>query len=463
MTALLDVTREQIDALDSVTDTLVSVERTISALLAARDGLLAVGSRIALELAETGRRDEGSPYAGPDGPDLAFRMVAAEFGAALHVSDRSVQRRMADAELLVARFPRVWRAQGAGDISPTHARAIIDAGIHLDDHEQRDAYEKEILEHATEESPNRVARHARRLAERYQRRTIDERHRTARQQRTVWVKARRDGMAELGILGPATLVHGVYDRLTDMAKAVRDESRVSSDPPAVLPDATLDGATARTESNEHEGLDRSTLSRSDTRSLAQTRCDLALDLLLGGAPAGHDTADGMLAAIRGSVSITVPVLTVMGLSTIPAELDGRTPIDLDTARRLAGAAPGWDRVLTHPITGSVLAVDRYRPSADLKRLLRARDQRCRFPTCGFSARDCDLDHTQDHALGGETSSANLAPLCRRHHTLKHHSPWHVENLGGGFLSWTSPTGRVYLDAPPTPSESQTMAYATPPF
>ena len=84
MTALMDATVEQVGALAAVAEMLVEVDRTIGSLLAARDGLLALGSRIAVEAAE--QADEPSA----DGVDLAVRAVAAEFGAALRVSDRTV-------------------------------------------------------------------------------------------------------------------------------------------------------------------------------------------------------------------------------------------------------------------------------------------------------------------------------------------------------------------------------------
>jgi hypothetical protein len=155
--------------------------------------------------------------------------------------------------------------------------------------------------------------------------------------------------------------------------------------------------------------------------------------------------------ITASISVTVPVTTLMGEDGPEAELDGRCPIDPTTARALAGAATGWDRVLTHPITGGVLAVDRYRPSEALKRHLIGRDQRCRFPGCGMPAWHSDLDHTKDAAFGGATDDDNLAALCRRHHVLKHHSPWLVRQLGNGLLEWTSPTRRIYIDKPPAPN------------
>lgn len=413
MAALVDATVEQMATLAELTDMLVGLERTISSLQAARDGVLAVGSRLALQVADEAEH--------PDFGDLTTRTVAAEMAAALRVSDRTVQARMSEAVWRVERFPLVWAAQGAGRISAAHARAICDAAEHLEDAADRDAYSAEMVPFAESESPNRVSRHGRRVAERFQSRSVDERHKDAREKRSVWVKDVGDGMSRLGLLGPAALVHGAFERLTQMAQGVQ-ESESPEQRPA---------------SSEREDVDQ--------RTIAQLRADLALDLLLTGAPAGHDTPDGLLAAIRGSVSVTVPVTTLMGHGTTPAELDGRTPIDTGTAKALAGAASGWDRILTHPITGALLAVDRYRPGSELKRLLRARDQRCRFPTCGYAARDCDIDHHHDAARGGPTAVRNLGHLCRRHHVLKHHSPWVVEVLGDGAYAWTSPTGRVYVD------------------
>jgi hypothetical protein len=429
MTALADATLEQVGALAALTEMLVEVERTIGSLQAARDGILALGSRLALEVAAQAEH--------PDHGEMSARTVAAEFATALRVSDRTVQRRMADAAWVVDRFPLVWEAQGAGRISAAHARVICEAGEHLDEAAGRDAYATQMIAFAESESPGRVARMARRVAERFQARSVDQRHEDAREQRSVWIKDVDDGMTQLGLLGPSALVHGVFERLTQMAKATQES----------------DSLPGRESVQEQSGADAGPAAAtgagaSDQRTIAQLRADLALDLLLTGAPAGHDASEGLLAAIRGSVSITVPVTTLMGDDATPAELNGRTPIDPATARRFAGAAPGWDRILTHPITGALLAVDRYRPGSDLKRHLSARDQRCRFPTCGYASIDCDVDHHHDAALGGATSESNLGHLCRRHHVLKHHSPWAVESLGAGLYAWTSPTGKVYIDRPP---------------
>ncbi|MFJ3957958.1 HNH endonuclease signature motif containing protein [Arthrobacter sp. NPDC090010] len=133
------------------------------------------------------------------------------------------------------------------------------------------------------------------------------------------------------------------------------------------------------------------------------------------------------------------------------ELNGHHVLDPESARLLAGAASGWNRVLTDPVSGDVLAVDRYRPSAALRRYLSARDGRCRFPGCCIGAAWLDVDHTEDAMHGGATTVGNLAGLCRRHHLLKHHSQWTVQQVGGGTLEWRSPTGKAYSDRPPVPA------------
>lgn len=129
-------------------------------------------------------------------------------------------------------------------------------------------------------------------------------------------------------------------------------------------------------------------------------------------------------------------------------MSGYGPVDTELARRILAEAPVWHRVLTNLETGAPDAVCRYRPSAALRRFIDIRDERCRFPGCRMKPLRCDADHTIAAADGGGTSPCNLADFCRRHHVLKHCSPWHVEQDGGGRLVWTSPTGRVYSDFVP---------------
>ena len=95
------------------------------------------------------------------------------------------------------------------------------------------------------------------------------------------------------------------------------------------------------------------------------------------------------------------------------------------------------------------AVDRYRPSAQIIRHVRARDRHCRFPGCQQPAINCDIDHTIPYPHG-RTDPANLHCLCRRHHRQKTHTGWTVTTLEGDILQWTSPLGRTYLSHPNDP-------------
>jgi hypothetical protein len=207
--------------------------------------------------------------------------------------------------------------------------------------------------------------------------------------------------------------------------------------------------------------------RDDLRTMDQRRADILLDLVLAADPVGHDAGPEV---IHATVSITVPVLALTDDRVRdPFEavmLDGYGPIDADTARMLAADAPGWDRILTHPITGAVLAVDRHRPSEQMRRHLRVRDQHCRFPGCRMPTRTCDADHTLDFARCGRTTAENLANLCRRHHTLKHQTSWTVVQGRGGVLEWTSPPGSTYTDRPVSTvafAPDAESEYATAPF
>lgn len=403
--------------LEDVVTTLSSVDQTINQLMATKSALLATASRIA----------DDEPFDSVDSREMSQRAVATEIGAALRLSDRTIESHMGTAARLAERFPATAASFGAGRISQAHVRIIMDAGDQIEDAESRARYEAIVVARAETESPNRLRPFAAQTAERFRETSFMERHREARERRGTSVRGCDDGMSELVIFGPSAIINGMHDRATQMALKVKAENaRVAKQTDAAADDFA------------------------DQRSLSQLRMDVLADLVLTGTPTGHETEDGLLGEIRAHVDITVPALTLTDPDEVasPAHLEGIGPVDPATARILTANAPGFDRVFTHPASGMVLGVDRYRPSAEMRRYLRARDRRCRFPGCRLLARLCDDDHTIDHALGGATTLANLADFCRRHHVTKHQTPWKVRQLGGGVLEWTSPTGRIYVDHPP---------------
>jgi hypothetical protein len=352
--------------------------------------------------------------------EFPHRSLAADLGTAIRVNDRSMQAQLAHARELRDGFAATLDALARGAISARHADVVVETGAPIRDAGVRAQFESAVLARAERETPGRLRAFARALAERLDPRPMTERHADARADRRVTARDLPDGMGELNLVGPLVEVRGIHDRLTRQAAAVR---------------------ASRTENGPVR----------DARTLDQIRADVMMDLLLTGSPAIDPVADataGGLGAIRASVQITLPVTTLVGATASGAELADGSPIDPATARRLAGEATGWDRVMVHPVTGMVLAVDRYRPSEEQRRYLRARDRHCRFPGCRMPARRCDVDHTHDAARGGRTEVCNLACFCVRHHTLKHETDWSVRQLADGVLEWTSPTGRVHRDEPP---------------
>jgi hypothetical protein len=103
------------------------------------------------------------------------------------------------------------------------------------------------------------------------------------------------------------------------------------------------------------------------------------------------------------------------------------------------------RVLDQPCTH--LASDSYAPPAQLARHVIFRDQYCVWPGCRRKAHTCELDHRAPWP-DGKTDAANLQPLCKRHHDLKHHSTWRITRTGEGTYDWTSPTRHTYRYRPP---------------
>lgn len=355
--------------------------------------------------------------------DLAMRSLVADLACTARLSEYTLTRLMNEADDLCARFPGAVDALESGRLGMRHVQAIRDAGWDLDD-EVRETFVARAVAAAETLTPGRLAPVLAVAARRLDPECIGRRYSRAREDRSVRVRDLPDGVAMLTAIDDAVLIHGIHDRLTTMAHSIiAARPDAGGEPQADEPPAPA-----------------------DTRTIDQLRADVLTDLLLTASPTACSAGVG-LAAITATVQVTLPVLTMTGASTEPALLAGHGPIDQATAAALAGAAKGWERVMTHPVTGAVLAVDRYRPTADLTRLLAARDEHCRFPGCRRHIWRCDRDHTIDAALGGITCDCNLAHLCKRHHILKHHSEWTVVQRPGGVLEWTSPSGRTHLDVP----------------
>jgi len=396
--------------------------------------------------------------------------------------DLTVQKELGDAYTLTEKFGATVDALESGRITLRHVQAILETGIVIDDDDTRGGWEEVVLTRAERDSPGRVRAFARELAESVQPEGMTARHARAAQARGMSVRDLADGMAELSVILPATVAYGIRDRLRRQAAVIRRQSAKSTAGSAAgsatgsAPTSTAESAPgpatgsaadSTTGSAANSATDPALPLISDTpstpsspderaahddRTLAQIGADLCADLLLTASPTIDPTTDGTcpggLGAIRAQVQITVPVLTLLGHADAGAAVAGRSPIDPATARHLAAHAPGWDRVLCDPVTGTVLEVDRYSPTAAQRRYLAARDQHCRAPGCRAPLTRCQLDHNHEAQHGGVTRLTNLCHLCVRHHTLKTETAWAVSQDRDGTLRFESPLGQHKTETPP---------------
>ncbi len=336
-------------------------------------------------------------------PEVDRRALRFEIAAALRISEQAAEAQLAMAEALSTTMTRTLGALRAGEISEWHARLVWDSTMQLQEADRAE-FEQRALVAARKLNPPRLKRRLRDIAERLHPETAIERHRKAVDGRDVWLDPLPDGTGVLCIRNDIVKLTAALNLINDSARGI------AGDP-------------------------------NETRSLAQLRADTASEFLL----------NGQLGDLKivPTAHIVVPALSLAGQSEELAILDGYGPIDLATARKLLDNAEELIRLVTHPVTGTILAVDSYKATKGMRRWLEIRDETCRVPGCGRRAADCELDHTRERAKdNGPTSFDNLAYVCINHHTLKTVTDLdyrHLDQLG--TLEWITPFGQTYITEP----------------
>ena len=337
--------------------------------------------------------------------------VTAEVACVLTVGERSAAALVAEAAMLTSRLPLTLAALRAGSISWQHARVMCDEATGLEPLAAA-ALEAHFLDPqatlaatgcpAGELVPARFRAKARSWRERHHPVSLEARHRKGAAERRLEFAPDRDGMAWLSAYLPADAAAGAWARATEAAR-------------------TLQGP-------------------SETRTLTQLRADVATSWLLAGVAEGVPSP-------AAQVLVSVPVLSLLGAVEEPATLDGYGPIPGSMARRLvADGAGSFLRVLTDPRSGAPLEIGRtsYRIPKPMRQWLRLRDGRCPFPGCGNQSLDNEADHLLAWSEGGGTGISNLGQPCRKHHRLKHTTPWRPTGATRDRPpGWISPSGRSY--------------------
>src|SRR3954471_21519106 len=364
---------------------------------------------------------------------LEWRSLRAEVAAALSIHERSAEAQLDLARQLVHVFPDTLQGLRTAQFSERHARILVEQSTGLPDHLLGE-FEERLLPYAARYVPSRFEGLARRLRESLAPEGMIIRHREALTRRCTGVEPAADGMAWYGGFLAA-------------------EDSVETDQVANPIAEGMHGAPG------------------EARTLAQIKADVFRDLLLDAAGVVPPAAEGQAPQpsprarrrVSPTVFVQVPILTLMAKKNAFGILEGYGPIDAETARRIAGTAEHWLRILTDPENEVIRSYGRtkYRVAEELRQTLRMRDGVCRFVGCTRPAEYCDLDHTVAWDDGGGTDDCNLAYLCTGHHHLKHGGRWKVSQDadGSGILRWTSGKGKNYTTypdvvlPPPTPARS----------
>ena len=354
-----------------------------------------------------------------------FARTCAEVGAAMNLSARSASKLVGQAEALDTRLPRVAGLLADAETDwPTVALIISRTELVCDDLIGKiDQSMAERIVHWQSWSRRRVINAVDAAVRATDPKAAKERRVTADNARHVRVTAQPNGTARLSgsLSAPAA---ALFDkRLSQMATSVCS---------------------------------------GDSRTIEQRRADALLALGEGrelacncGEPdCPARNADPQAAAPACFViNVIASEDTVSGASDQPGYLEGYGVIDAEQVRQLAESATL--RPLAEPVVSDASAL-RYQPSAALERWIRCRDLTCRFPGCDRPAWTADIDHTVpfNHvrpSAGGLTTAGGLKCYCRQHHRLKTFhggtGGWRDVQYPDGTVVWTSPTGRVYRNAP----------------
>jgi hypothetical protein len=351
------------------------------------------------------------PYRDGTGLALSKQWVREDVACALRVPSGTAEAMLHTATAVVTRFPETL-AVGEGAVSGWFARRLAEATMLLPDAAAAQVQER-VLPDAATQTFGQFSVAVRRAVLAADPRTAETKHQDAVAERRVIFTPQDDGTTELWASLPADAAAALAARVQQLADTWKN-------------------------------LD-------DGRTADQRRAD-ALCSLAGDAPGRRG---------RPAVNVTVALSTLLGIDDQPGELDGHGPIPAVLARAIAFDATGsWRRLVTDEHGNLIdISARTYRPPALMARFVELRDVTCCHPVCRRPAVACDLDHTHDWDLGGQTCPANLMPLCTRHHHLKHDGGWRLWRLPDGTVRWRTPTGQTY-DKPPEPLPRDTTTATT---
>lgn len=339
----------------------------------------------------------------PDRLGEAFEYASDEIRAALRMTRRSARFRLSVASDLIERVPEVWEMLWLGRIDMSRARAFADGTAHVSEEMARWVV-SQLADVAPQITSGQLRRRIAKLCIEVDPDDAAKREQTAHGERKAVIDPQPDGVADIHIFGLKM----------DDARAIGRR---------------LNGYMISMKKVDKSG-----------RTHDQLRADILRDLLLGSDPRNGG---------RGLVDIRVPVSTLDGGNELGVV--GGWPVTAETARTVVESQPGADHQITlldqngdptHIYTLSRRAAKR------IRRHINALQPVCSFPGCEVPAEDCDLDHIDPWADGGETSTTTCGPKCDHDHELRDHG-WRYSRVDNTDI-WKSPLGHTYNNRPRSP-------------
>lgn len=383
--------------------------------------------------------DHVEPVAGEGCPSVSEFSIA-EFGAVIGLSTVSAKHYLGQALELAHRLPRLWRQVHAGSVPAWKARRIAEATIHAD-----------LSPEAACFVDRQCAPYAAKLGTAAIDRLVDEAIARFHPERAEAERRRGEDARHVTI----------HDDQVSFAGTVRVEAELDLADGLDFRDAVSRGAKLLEQLGSEEAVDARRAKAVGDMARTQLALDLAHGPCTGPAVATHDND----ARHRGDSPVVTPShLPAARKIVLHVHLTGAATgtfdpiVHVDNGRHLtlidqirAWCADSHTRVTVRPVIdlNQDFHAHGYAIPDRLREQVILRDRTCVHPRCTRPARACDIDHIEpfDHAhpeSGGQTTTHNLAPLCRRHHRLKTHGGWRYAMLANGVYLWTSPHGYLFL-------------------
>lgn len=394
---------------------------------------MAARARHVLEAIEMAKRH---PYVytiseGPTAVQIAEQAVLFDLSLRLQLSEPAVRDLARVARNAQTLLPSLWAHAEEGFAALSLVSAALTGAYRLTPAPDASSEEKEAATAALRELDRKTAdwvltvtpaafrSRLARLVDRLDARTTEVRHANAMRDRRVVIEHVDDGMAWVSALIPSTDAFAIKRRLTSTAKHIAKD-------------------------------------RTHTRSRDQVRADLFAAWLKG---------DKAPTAVKTKIFVTIPAgiltgrtadahgrCTLCGGTGRPeaAKIVGHGEIDSLTAKQLFLDTVAFHRILTDPVRGVVVDMDRrtYRPTTAQRDWLTLQHGLCARDGCTRLALDADIDHDIPWAQGGPTNLTNERPLCPRDHHHRHRTRSRFTTRPHGTVQVHTPTGFTTTEPPP---------------